>query len=308
MESHNQTASIAQSGGIEFAFGTGDGSHSFTWNPPASTNPSENDHQTGLSNWKRRRVQVNIVKQGVALLQLGSDMIYDFSSTHVEAERKLADVTAEKDNLQRNLDIVKDKLRDTLGRYRAIVETLDETWGTPRRKSTTQTYKKINAEEKVKMAEAEMDNLRDQYQAERVNLVREREELQKELDVATNIEMRCRDEIAQLKKDAESLRNHHKDCRSLYNNLQSDLFNARQVSVEARAELNEVQKGLDDSHDKYAKLVVEMRLLEEKNAAQKKAEAEIKRLRDENYSLSSEFRSGTLEDELRKALEEEISN
>ncbi|KDN61957.1 hypothetical protein CSUB01_05178 [Colletotrichum sublineola] len=180
------------------------------------------------------------------------------------------------------------------------------------------------------MAEAEMDNLRDQYQAERVNLVREREELQKELDVATNIEMRCRDEIAQLKKDAESLRNHHKDCRSLYNNLQSDLFNARQVSVEARAELNEVQKGLDDSHDKYAKLVVEMRLLEEKNAAQvtrlgsercehlrekreavekqKKAEAEIKRLRDENYSLSSEFRSGTLEDELRKALEEEISN
>ncbi|KDN61956.1 hypothetical protein CSUB01_05177 [Colletotrichum sublineola] len=129
MESHNQTASIAQSGGIEFAFGTGDGSHSFTWNPPASTNPSENDHQTGLSNWKRRRVQVNIVKQGVALLQLGSDMIYDFSSTHVEAERKLADVTAEKDNLQRNLDIVKDKLRDTLGRYRAIVETLDGTLG-----------------------------------------------------------------------------------------------------------------------------------------------------------------------------------
>ncbi|KAK2003739.1 hypothetical protein LX36DRAFT_597083 [Colletotrichum falcatum] len=334
MDPHSQTTSVAQPGAIEFVFGTGDGSHSFTWNPPASADLPDNDHQTVLNDRKRRRVQVNIVKQGVALLQLGSDMTYDFSSTHAEAEKKLADVTAERDHIRRNLDIVKDELQDTLGRYRAAVEMLDGTRGEgiehAQEKVRQANLQRTEAEEEVKVVKAEMDNLRDQAQAEKTSLVREREGLQKELDDATKSGSRYLDDIVQLKEDVESLREEHKGCQESYDNLQNDLLNARQANVEARAELSEVQKGLDDSHDKYAKLVVEMRLLEEKNVDQvtrlgsercehlrekreavenqATAEAEIKRLRDENYSLSSKFCGGTLEDELRKALEEEIGN
>ncbi|EFQ25282.1 uncharacterized protein GLRG_00426 [Colletotrichum graminicola M1.001] len=334
MEPHHQTASVLQPGGIEFAFGTGDGSHSFTWSPPASASPPDNDHQTALNDRKRRRVHVNIVKQGVALLQLGSDITYDFSSTHAEAEKILAGVIAERDHLQRNLDIIKDDLRHTLGRYRAIVEKLDGTQGEDlehaQQKVSHANLQRAKAEEEVKEVKAELDNLRDQAQVEKTNLVQEREELQKELDSATKSEMRYRDEVAQLKKDTESLGEEHKGCQVSHDKLQSDLLSALQASVGARAELSEAQKGLDESHDKYAKLVVEMRLLEEKNTAQvtrlgsercehlrekretiekqKKAEAEIKRLRDENYSLSSKFRGGTLEDELRMALEAELGN
>ncbi|KAK1597188.1 uncharacterized protein LY79DRAFT_407316 [Colletotrichum navitas] len=421
MEPHDQTASVLQSGGIEFAFGTGDGSHSFTWSPPASASSPDNDHQTALNDRKRRRVQVDIVKQGVALLQLGSDMTYDFSSTHAEAEKKLAGVIAERDHLRRNLDVIKDDLRDTLGRYRAIAKTLDGTQGEfdhykknhshndefLRRLQTkldksyqkrqvihnhrNQLMKTVNsmrreeskneseqrllreklveattaqekirremgearcqfsrdlehaqqkvghanlqrteAEEEFKVVKAEMDNLRDQVQVEKTNLAQEREELQKELDRATKSEMRYRDQVAQLEKDTESLRKEHKGCQVSHEKLQSDLLSALQASEEAREDLSEAQKELDESHDKYAKLVVEMRFLEEKNTAQltqlgsercehlrekretiekrKKAEAEIKRLRDENYSLSSKLRGGTLEEELRKALEAELGN
>ncbi|KAK1974474.1 hypothetical protein LZ30DRAFT_740403 [Colletotrichum cereale] len=421
MEPHNQTASAAQSGGIEFAFGTGDGSHSFIWNPPACTNPLSNDHPTGLNDRKRRRVQVNVVKQGVALLQLGSDMIYDFSSTHAQAEKKLADVTAERDHIRRNLDDVKDELQNTLGRYRAIVEIMDSTVGEfdhykkhhshntellrhlqtkldksyrkcqnildhrnqlldtvnsmRKEKSKNEGEQRLlrerldeaitaqekiqremgetrcqisreleyaqekvhqanlqsnKAEEEVEVVKAEMNNLRDQAQAVKINLMQNREELKKELDGSRRNETRYRDQIAQLKKDVESLRKEHKGCRASYDNLRSDLLNARQESVEARAALSDAQKGLDNSHEKYTKLVAEMRLLEENNAAQvtrlgsercehlremreaiekqTKAEAEIKRLQYENHSLSSEFRGGTLEDELRRALEEEIGN
>ncbi|KAK2058475.1 hypothetical protein LY76DRAFT_593263 [Colletotrichum caudatum] len=421
MESHNQNAYEAQSGGIEFAFGTGNGSHSFTWNPPASTNPPDNDRQAMVNDRKRRRVQVNVVKQGVALLRLGSDMIYDFSSTHAEADKRLADVTAERDHVRRNLGIVKDDLQDTLGRYRANVEMLDGIRGEfdhykkhyshsneylhrlqtkldkshqkcqkllEDRNRLTKTVNSMrkekpkyekeqrllreklaeavtaqektqremgetrcqfskdleNAQEKVrhanlqmteageevKVVKAEMENLRDLAQAEKINLVQEREELQKELDSAAKDEKIYQDEITQLEKDVESIRKEHKGYQASHGSFQKDLFNARQASVEARAELSEVKKSLDDSHDKYAKLVVEMRSLEEKHAAQvtllgsercehlrekreivekqKNGEAEIKRLQHENYRLSSKFRSGALEEELRKALEEELSN
>ncbi|KAK2034222.1 hypothetical protein LX32DRAFT_609090 [Colletotrichum zoysiae] len=339
MESRNQNAYAAQSGGIEVAFGTGDGSHSFTWNPPASMNPPDNDRQSLSNDRKRRRVQVNIVKQGVALLRLGSDMVYDFSSTHAEANKRLADVTAERDHLRRSLDIAKDGLQDTLGRYRANVEMLDGIRGECQFSKDLEHFQEkvrhanlqiTEAEEEVKAVKAEMNNLRDLAQAEKMNLMQEREELQKELDSAAKDEKRYQHEITQLEKDVESIRKEHKASQASHDSFQKDIFNARQASVEARAELSEVKKLLDDNHDKYAKVVVEMRLLEEKHAAQvtllgsercehlrekreivekqKKGEAEIKRLQDENYRLSSKFCSGALEEELRKALEEELIN
>ncbi|KAK2046335.1 hypothetical protein LZ31DRAFT_583521 [Colletotrichum somersetense] len=247
------------------------------------------------------------VKQGVALPRLGSDMVYDFSSSHAEADKRLADVTAERDHLRRNLGIAKENLQDTLGRYRA-----KRTWKClmdlehAQEKVRHANLQITEAEEEVKVAKVEMDNLRDLAQAEKINLVQEREELQKELDSAAKDEKRYQDEITRLEKDVESTRKEHKGNQASHDSFQKDLFHARQASVAARAELSEVKKLLDDNHDnERCKHLHEKREIVEK---QKKGEAEIKRLQDGNYRLSSKFRSGALEEELPKALEEELSN
>ncbi|GKT54186.1 hypothetical protein ColTof4_06341 [Colletotrichum tofieldiae] len=420
MEPQDRTISAAQPGGIQFSFGTGDGSHSFTWTPPTPSNLPGNDHETCLNNRKRRRVQVDIVKQGVAMLQLGSDMIYDFRSTHTEAEKKLADVAAERDDFRKKLETATEKLQKTRADYRSNVEmfsgtmkevyhykkhhghsnetlhrlqtTLDKATrselnivkhrnqllsiidGMQKEKSKNEgersllrekldeslaaqektkceldeikrqlsqnlerAKEKLNqanlhwnkAEEEIKVVKAGMENLRDQAKTERSDLVLECDQLRKDIEGAKKNDKNYRDEIAQLKERAESLEKELHGCRASYNSLQEDFLTARQANAETRAELSETQQELDTNRNKYAMLIAEMRLLEERNAAQvtqlgsercehlrekreaiekqTEAETEIERLRDENCSLRAELRGDTLEDELLEAFEGNIS-
>ncbi|KAJ0159095.1 hypothetical protein CTA2_10327 [Colletotrichum tanaceti] len=113
-------------GSVRFSSGTGDDSRTITWSPPPPSSRANHDHHSEVNDRKRRRVQVKIVKQGVAMLQLGSDLTYDFRLNHAETEDKVASVTAERDSLRRALDAVEDELRITRGDYQASLRELDD--------------------------------------------------------------------------------------------------------------------------------------------------------------------------------------
>ncbi|OHW90069.1 hypothetical protein CSPAE12_11377 [Colletotrichum incanum] len=346
-------------------------------------------------------------------------MIYDFRSTHAEAEKKLADVTAERDHLRKKLETARGKLRNTRGDYRASVgmlngttkefdhykkhhghsnetlhqlrmkldktarsgldiikhrnqllniidgmreeksknegersllrEKLDESLAAQEKirreldeikyqlsQDLERAKEKIQqanlhwnmAEEEIKMVKAGMENLRNQTKTEKSDFVLERDQLRKEIEGAKRNDKSYRDEIAQLKEHTKSLRKEHHGCRASYDSLREDFLNSRQANAETRAALSETQQELNNNRDKYTVLVTEVRLLEERNAAQvtqlgsercehlrekreatekqTKAEAEIKRLRDENCRLRANLRSDTPEDGLREAFEENI--
>ncbi|KAK6207763.1 hypothetical protein QIS74_12844 [Colletotrichum tabaci] len=113
-------------GSIRFSSGTGDDSRTITWTPPPPSSLANNDHHSEVNDRKRRRVQVNIVKQGVAMIQLGSDLTYDFRLNHAEAENKLSDVTTERDRLRRALDGIEHELQITQDDYQASLRELDD--------------------------------------------------------------------------------------------------------------------------------------------------------------------------------------
>ncbi|KAF6832235.1 hypothetical protein CMUS01_07008 [Colletotrichum musicola] len=126
MEAQDPSNLTCRLGDGQISFNNGQQPFSFTWSPPTD---SVEDNVVEGNDRKRRRVQVDVVKQGIAVLKLGSEMTFDFKSTHADIEKKLADVTAERENLKAEIETLQTELVQRNEAFQRQEDELDQRCG-----------------------------------------------------------------------------------------------------------------------------------------------------------------------------------
>ncbi|WYZ39816.1 hypothetical protein EsH8_IV_000157 [Colletotrichum jinshuiense] len=261
MKPQSQIIPVAQPSGVQYFFGTGDGAHSFTWSPPGSSVSFNQEEICSGGDLKRRRVHVDVVKHGVALLQLGSDMTMDFRSTHAEAERKLENVISERDRLLSQLHEAKNYQEKATNETQQLKSDLSD---------TTKLYKDMALELSSAVSR------RDQLQLEL-------EESQREL-TATRADLTVRQEVLGVEpysaaKAIEELEKQLNASHKEREKMKSDMEALRNRTEAYREEAAANQKTLRDSNNaRYAEITILNRQARQSHSERAAAQADLETL------------------------------
>ncbi|KAF9877939.1 hypothetical protein CkaCkLH20_04515 [Colletotrichum karsti] len=283
-----------QAGGGQLSFGGGSQElPACTWEAPE---PSQ-DEDDG-NDRKRRRVQVDMDKLGVSVLKLGSDMTFDFRSAHAEAEKKLIDITAERDELQNNLDVSREtiaRLETEANHLRAVGRAEHDLI-----KAEKQRLEAQLVDIRTDLAEAKKKNrkLETRVKEEKANVTAKTEESQQLEDTLKEVKTKLKnarnknkakeqefdnlkDDVNRLREDYTNLRSENElkveECR----NLQDDLLAVAQLN-DRFSELETKNKELGEKRDLL--MAEKLELKEDYN----KLEGETDKLKDKIEQLKTE--------------------
>lgn len=246
MEAQDSSDLLCHVGDGQISCGNGQQPFSFTWNPP--TTPVADDVAEG-NDRKRRRVQVDVDKQGTVVLKLGAEMTFDFKSTHADAEKKLVDVTAERDQLKANVETLETELvqRDE------VIQTYKDGVVTKERDELKNNLKKTTAkleyrESKLKDSQAKLKD----SQKELRNSQDALDDREEDLDVAKH-----KLSVAEKERDRakSQLRTTEEKVRELKNEIQTNKAAAAAAQDTAMKQLQGLQQEKKKVQDEMDELI-----------------------------------------------------
>ncbi|KAF6812619.1 hypothetical protein CSOJ01_05038 [Colletotrichum sojae] len=269
MEIQNPSNLNCLVGDGQISFDNGQQPFSFTWNPPAA--PVLDDAVEG-NDRKRRRVQVDVDKQGIAVLKLGSEMTFDFKSTHADAEKKLVNITAERDQLRarvetletelaqirtqkdetlakvtaernelkRNLQKTTEKLKDSQAK---LIDREDEIEDVQHEKSMVDTARD-RVMSQLKFAEKTVHELKAQMKTDKTASAAAQDEIMKQLKEQQEAKKKVHDEMVHLRA------NNNEHCRRLQETINRAEFEKGQLQTAIDVHLREknLMKTTIDEH------------------------------------------------------------